>query len=281
MKLYRVVPDPFDKKIELFPDIRKFEGMYNLGGYATFTHSGRVKEYFGANSIYSALPIESKYFFIFPEDAIRCSNSLFLTDFIRLVEYEIPYELVIKHAGIGRYGGKILKDGKYIWPIGLETAVEKYEFGREFFDADSFSKDERKKLLLQHYKETLNLLKYYENIDICGTDEDLVDSEEFEDVYFKVWNINYALVKSKLPITNVYGLSRFDEEESELKDKTCEYLKNKGLILDYSKEATEERNYITADLNGVDETLCMFNNYAGNRQVRQRLCEYIYNKKLQ
>ena len=169
MKLYRVAPDIFD---EMRIDNRSSEAVFNKGGYAFYQWIGHVKDYNGENSIYMGLREESLYFYLFPEDAIKYGSKLFYSDMAKLIEYDIPEELVIANAGVGIYGSD--DDG-----IAVETAVAYSKLGDKEIDTHDISDDEREKLLLDCYQDSRDLQKHFYGKDMPKDREDIIKSHSF------------------------------------------------------------------------------------------------------
>ena len=57
-----------------------------------------------------------------------------------------------------------------------------------------------------------------------------------------------------------------------MKDKSVEYLKEKGMNLDYSSEGEERRDFIVRD---IKELLNFKSRKEANRIIRERIPEYI------
>ena len=263
MKLYRVAPDIFD---EMRIDNRSSEAVFNKGGYAFYQWIGHVRDYNGENSIYKGLREESLYFYLFPEDAIKYGPKLFYSDMAKLIEYDIPEELVIANAGIGIYGSD--DDG-----IAVETAVAYSKLGDKQIDTYDISDDEREKMLLDCYQDSRDLQKHFYGKDMPGDRENIIKSYPFTHATSLLRCCGlYSVAKSKFLTGNMWGFV------ASMKDKSVEYLKEKGMSLDYSSLGEERRNYILKDL---DELIKSASHNEVNKIIRERIPEYIkvYQKK--
>lgn len=110
MKLYRVVPNTFSTGKRLDADmISGAEDIYYKMGYASFLGKRGFHKY---NSLFEKNDTvgDGKYFFLFPEDAIRQGYYL-LTRFHKLpeiesfyvVEYDFPIDIAFQYFGYGDY----------------------------------------------------------------------------------------------------------------------------------------------------------------------------------
>lgn len=110
MKLYRVVPNTFSTGNRLDTEIIPgAEDIYYKMGYASFLGQRGFHKY---NNLFenSDTIEDGKYFFLFPEDAIKQGFYL-LTKFHKftaiesfyVVEYDFPIDIVLEHFGFGDY----------------------------------------------------------------------------------------------------------------------------------------------------------------------------------
>ena len=263
MKVYRVAPDIFDK---LRIDSRANEAVFNKGGYAYYTWIGEVKNYKEENSIYGGLKEESLYFYLFPEDAIKCGPSFMYSKMARLIEYDIPEELVVANAGFGVYDPD---------DIALETAVAYSKLGDiEIAAYDGISDEEKEKMLLDCYQDSRDLQKHFYGIDMPDDREDIIKSHSFTHAVSVLRTCGFAnVVKTDFLTGNMWGFV------SDMKDKSVEYLKEKGMNLDYSSEGEERRDFIVRD---IKELLNFKSRKEANRIIRERMPEYnkIYQKNI-
>ena len=261
MKLYRVLPDILYNSRES----RGSETIFNQGGYAMYDLRVYKNNYNGENSIYKGLKEASMYFYLFPEDAIKFGTQIFYGNAFRLVEYDIPEELIIENAGIGIYGSDCFGIG----PIAAETAVAYSKLGDKVICPGDLDEETKRKMILDSYKETISLQKFFFDNDILSDLDEYVESYEYRDAYRHIRDNKISLVKSPFLTGNMWG---FVEG---FRDKNKEYLGERGLILDYSSEGEERRKFVLREVKAyIDEKA--FPNFGNiNMMIRNAIPEYI------
>ena len=275
MKLYRVLPDAYSiscKKIETkrYPgNDLYFEAIYNKGGYTSLELS--INSGQGGNSIGKDLKEPSKYLYLFPEDAIKCANTLLpCNKFARLVVYDIPEDIALQNVGLGNYCGKAI----------IETAVGVSHFEGERCKYRNL-RDKHEELILAHLKDTMDIHKFHFAKDFFMSDDEIIS--QFNDNYridVLDYDCNSVLTKSEFLTNNIYPFINCYADFDEMQSMNVEYLKGKGLILDYSKEACEERESLVTNLKGLpDLDYCSISSFRNNDEVRDRVKTYINNKK--
>ena len=263
MKLYRIVPDIL---FGVGPsDYRGVEGIYNQVGRIFYRCHEEKIDYQGCNSIYPYLEEESKFFYLFPEDAVKYSERVLWVEYARLVEYDIPEELVIANAGFGLYG----YHGDNSGPYAVETAIPCSQLGSDKKIFISPDKEELKDLILASYEESFNLCKHFWDSN-CERDEEKVVIERAYDRICKCGDCR--IVETSFLTGNIWGFVTTSQKES------IEYLKEKGLELDYTPEGEEKRGFILKD---VRKMLRSKPRKEVNKIIRERIPEYIkiYQKK--
>lgn len=261
MKLYRVLPDILFKSREH----RGSEAIFNHGGYAMYDLRVYKEDYKGLNSMYKGLKEPSMYFYFFPEDAIKVGTQIFFGNAFRLVEYDVPEELIIENAGIGIYN----VDDFGIGTIALETTVPYSKLGDKVICPGDLEDEEKKKMILDSYKETIRLQKFFFNRDILSNLDEYAESYEFRDAYRHIRDIKFSLVKSPFLTGNIWG---FVEGH---RDKNKEYLGERGLILDYSPEGEEKRKFVLREVKAYIDKEAFPDLNKVNKMIRNALPEYI------
>ena len=277
MKVYRVLPDPYSISsdgtiiVNSYPgDHRDIEGIYNKSGAVSLERG--INKGLGANSIGENLKEPSKYFFIFPEDAVKCSYILLpYNQFSRIVEYDFPEELVLENVGLGDYEGNVV----------VETAIRCSAFTGERFKYKSVSVDEQKKLVLRYLQDDYLMHQKYINSTFTYDDELIKKCIKTDyNVNILYFDCNSILTKSEYLSKNMYTIFRlFKQKPIEYIQKmNTEILDDMGLKLDYSNEAVEERLSLFKDLDGVDNTYYIpISSFKQNNVVRQRVHEFYKN----
>ena len=256
MKVYRIVPDilyEFDSR-----DYRGPEGVYNLDGKFFYQCHEEKIDHQGCNSLSPYLEEESKFFYLFPEDAIKYGERVLRCWYARLVEYDIPEELVVANAGFGLYGYYGDKEG----PYAVETAIPCSKLGSNDKYLYSPKKEELEDLILKSYDESFNLHKYFWNPNYKKNTEGIVKS-----AYDRIAKCRDCRIADTTFLTgNIWGFYIPDQK------KSIKYLGEHGLILDSSFEGEEKRNFITRD---VRELLRSKAFKEVNEVIRERIPEYI------
>ncbi len=263
MKVYRVVPDIFDIKEP--SDCRGMESIYNQAGYILYRrHKGKVNHQ--RNSISPTLNEESKFFFLFPEDAIRFGPEVTHTNLARLVEYDIPQKLVIANAGIGLYG-----DEGVIGPMAVETAIPYSQLGSGETSVTSFDTKYKRKLAADSYSETVDLYKHFFDKDMADTVRKrrealsgAVDLMKFDKCYS-----NCYVVKSDFLTGNMWGFV------TSMQGDSIKRLKEKGLELDTSLEGKVARNFIVKDVKELLNREPSTSFQTVNSIIQEKIPEYI------
>ena len=165
MKVYRLIPDSFTiKKHCEMSGLNESETIctediyYNMG-YLTLSDKKYLYSNTAIKMLFDAkngdLDKMGKYFYIFPEDAVIYGRYL-LTGFNkfhvegdRLVEYDIPDELIMKYYGYGTYEGD---------DDAAECYITEDNFEGEVISSNEVSIENKRKSLIKTLKQTLNSL---------------------------------------------------------------------------------------------------------------------------
>ena len=173
MKLYRAVP------ILLFSE-HKYkhpytESIYFENGYIAKSHHSAKN--WKSNTLASKIKNDGKYFFFFPEHAIRLGRKMFYRESIlKIMEYDFPEEIIFKLVGNGYY-----QEGAAIRSI-PETIIEYQDIPGEIINAKEL-KEIKLTMLKESLKEinnriqTIKEFKAYHNL----TDEALFQMLTKED----------------------------------------------------------------------------------------------------
>lgn len=123
MKLYRLVQNV----ITAWQSFESFESVYYSMGYTSFTgniDTGRFNKY-----PMEKMTEEGKFFYMFPEHAVEYIESYKLyNDRFKLIEYDIPEDIVYDIIGVGDYGVWNYGDREFDFPK-AETYILKSKFG--------------------------------------------------------------------------------------------------------------------------------------------------------
>jgi len=188
MKLYRVVPNTFstgqrlDEKV-----IPGGEDIYYKMGYASFLGQRGFHKY---NNLFekSNTIEDGKYFFLFPEDAIKQGYYL-LTKFHKftniesfyVVEYDFPIDIVLQHFGFGNYQS----DSGISNPL-TEIFIEKKHFithQKEIISPRQIPTTQIDEILLTSLTEVLKHAK--------TTNQDGYDRLQYEDYAIKNYYVSF------------------------------------------------------------------------------------------
>ena len=274
MKLYRVLPDAYSisgKKIETkrYPgNDLFFEAIYNNGGYTSLELS--INSGQGGNSIGKDLKEPSKYLYLFPEDAIKCANMILPSNkFARIVVYDIPEDIALQNVGLGNYRGKVV----------IETAVGVSNFTGERSKYRDLE-DKHEELILAHLKDTMDIYRYHFDKTFSMSDEEIINifNTDYR-INILDYDCNSVLTKSDFLTGNIYPFINSHSSFEEMQKMNVEYLKDKGLTLDYSKDACEERESLLANLNSLPNLYYdSISSFRDNDVVRDRVKTYIKNR---
>lgn len=141
------------------------------------------------------------------------------------------------------------------------------KLGDKEIDTHDINDDEREKMLLDCYQDSRDLQKHFYGKDMPKDRENIIKSHSF----IHATNLLrccglYNVAKSKFLTGNMWGFV------ASMKDKSVEYLKEKGMSLDYSSLGEERRNYILKDLY---ELLGSKTHKEINEMIQERIPEYI------
>lgn len=197
MKLYRLVQNPITTMNPWYADKSNFnyESLYYSLGYVSFTgekNNGYAHKY--------SKPIEGegKYFYMFLEDALDyLPLSLFFNDCYKVVEYDIPEEIVYDIIGVGEYGYSSPLDKEFEDPK-AETYIKKNSFGDVKKASSVISEEEKIRAYIKDYRLTVNALQVL--LDLKGEKPKVLtdlDYDSIDSISDKVL-IEYLLEKDKI-----------------------------------------------------------------------------------
>ena len=284
MKVYRIIPDSFviENRVRNISGLNETKNIatediyYNMG-YVSLSN----KKYPIANKVIDML-VKSKngdfdkmgkYFYIFPEDAVMFSTQLFhifhrvKSNCARLVEYDIPDELIMKYYGYGTYDGA----------AGNEYAAECYltedDFKGKVISSNEISIEDKRKSLIKSLKQTLKGLTEadihmeYINDYFCDlfktkdlneviNDENRLKEVLFNSLYYENFiKKEVSLVKTPYITNKVLSLPL--RVFLVLAVDNNDYYKNNGFNVDYSYENICHRNkcarYVSSDMTEEDK----------------------------
>ena len=263
MKVYRIIPDSFviedrNRNISGLNETKNIatEDIYYNMGYVSLSN----KKYSIANKVIDMLVKSEngdfdkmgKYFYIFPEDAVMFATQLFhifhrvKSNCARLVEYDIPDELIMKYYGYGTYDGA----------AGNEYAAECYltedDFKGKVISSNEISIEDKRKALLKSLKQTLQgltdvdtylepLNEYFCEVFKTNDLKEVLNDEKklkeilFNSTYYKKFiKKEVNIVKTPYITGNVLSLPL--KSFHIVSSSNNEYCKSKGFNLDFTSE---------------------------------------------
>ena len=252
MKLYRVATDIMATKF----DEDFFEYIFYLGGYTMFYDSG--EDFSSCNNIAKYQKEKNaKYFFVFPEDAVRFRNKFTHGLIGHILEYDFDDNKLPKLFGMGDYteDGPINYDGWHQNPLAcncsIDVLAQESEFTGDKTWSCKISKEEKDDMLYKMYVNTNNVITGFQkngNASLVSKEEFLKSAPKdlrFCGVFQKAQD--YRLIKSKEITGKTYGfLSEDVKSRNGLDYAKCfnDYFNQLGFRLDYSKEAKRDRKAI-------------------------------------
>ena len=190
MKVYRLIPDSFtickncvitglsENETICTEDIYYNMGYLTLSDKKYLYSNTAIKMLFDAKN--GDLDKMGKYFYIFPEDAVIYGRYL-LTGFNkfhvegdRLVEYDIPDELIMKYYGYGTYEGD---------DDAAECYITEDNFEGEVISSNEVSIEDKRKSLIKTLKQTLNSLIEFKDKDYFYYSDDWETYIYFSDFF--------------------------------------------------------------------------------------------------
>lgn len=265
LKLYRVLKDHLTigwlHTCTYHPD-----DLFTYMGYTPFY--GDIR-YGHANNYGCRQYEEGKYFFLFPEDALFCSNILLNGECFtaKIVEYEFPLDYVFYNIGNGRYENGYWSPRYYI---------NECTIGKSFFTGEkNFSKDIGEKLkknaIQKSYDEICEIVdddvmkKYFEKEGLFKKIEKKLTMREKQFI-----NANIEIIKSKEFTGRTWTIINRGFGKTNVKPINIEHLANKGLILDYSEDAKKFRDEVvyllSSDGSGPNEAKKLIMTYYNNKK---------------
>jgi len=252
MKLYRVVTNIMATK---FGD-DFFEYIFYLGGYTMFYDSG--EDFSSCNNIAKYQKEKNaKYFFVFPEDAVRFRNKFTHGLIGHILEYDFDDNKLPKLFGMGDYteDDPISNDGWYQNPLAcncsIDVLAQESEFTGDKTWSCKISKEEKDEMLYKMYVNTNSVITGFQKTDSASlvSKEEILESAP-KDLHFcrdfqKAGD--YRLIKSKEITGKTYGFLSEDIKIKNGLDYTkCfnDYFDQLGFRLDYSEEASRDRKTI-------------------------------------
>ena len=270
MKVYRIIPDSFTVR-NYIEDINGLnenevictEDIYYNMGYVSLSN----KKYRYANKIITML-INSKngdlnkmgrYFYIFPEDAISYGPQALrgLRDFsfgcARLVEYDIPDELIMKYYGCGTYEGNL---NDYV----AECYLTEDDFNGKVISSNELSIEDKRIGLIKSLKQTINSLielkgnesikpfryleayRYFSNLfSVEDLNEIINDENKLKEVLFNSIYYESFIEKEKFLVETKYITSKvlslpFRNFNYTFGSTNVEFFKEKDFDVDFSEE---------------------------------------------
>lgn len=228
IKVYRVLPDTFSHS-ELMYRIKNYEDICYYMGYTLF--NGKIKHYPYYSSIQYLQKEESKYFFLFPEDALLCSSTLVSGDTCKIVEYNFPIDVATSIMGFGEYENEA---------IGYNEIIE-IIIGKSYFTGNNtllsnIDYSEKLEASLKSLKDTYQLIgEEYESI------ESLSDKLSQMVLFNRFAAANSSIVHSKEISGKVVTIFNGGRSHSNVNEDNVSLLNKNGILLDYSKEAKDSR----------------------------------------
>ena len=150
MKLYRLVQNT----LTAWEDYYSYESVYYSMGYTSF--SGKICK--GSANKYpkKKMTEEGKFFYMFPEHAIEYLIKYPLyNSCCKLIEYDVPEDIVYDIIGVGEYGWSSCDDEKFDFPK-AETYISKSKFGDVVRSSDVLTREEKLEAYLDETYRRLN-----------------------------------------------------------------------------------------------------------------------------
>ena len=229
MKVYRAIPDVFYTDNYLKEDRKStFEDIYYGMGYIPFNEL-----HHSYNNIYKNLSSEEKkagkYFFLFAEDAIW--NGLFLLksfhnahlSTFKVVEYDVPDELVLKHIGSGDYKKDAFENRC------MECFLTKDDIEGEHILTTELSEEEKHLGIFNAFQNSLKSIVDYDHqvyfetefykdyFNCCDLSSLVNNADKLEKglvnspLYTKFMNSEISIVKTPIITGKIFRVNEFDD----------------------------------------------------------------------
>ncbi len=242
IKVYRVFQDHLNfllKSFSYHPD----DLYYYLGCTPLY---GEIRRG-GDNTIGDRQREEGKYFFLFPEDALRCSPIL-LHDVCytaKVMEYEFPISTVFDNIGTGFYNQHY---GCLFFGRVTELIVCKSLIKGERISSEDIDDSLKREAAMKSYSDTLEIYKYDDIWESWGV-KDKSEVRELNETRLntrigKFVNEKNQLIKSDEITGKVITIINRGRSQRNDFDKNIELFAKKGIVLDYSDEAQKLRTDI-------------------------------------
>ncbi|MBO4246056.1 MAG: hypothetical protein J5892_04930 [Bacilli bacterium] len=261
MKFYRIKP------ISLFSSLGEnqnpklyAEEIYFNAGYIVKSNEPANK-WVNLNNIASKVKNDGKYFYFFPEDAIKMGCYTHHFDFIfKLMEYDFPEDIAFKLIGNGYY---IENDGKKLIP---ETLIEYQDMGDKVINSSTFTNKEKMAILKESIKEPYNRLhrnldwykeQDFETVykDLCKTDRSLFGAHLINQYCKKQ---DFDLISNPQATTNSWTINSYYNKTGTIDEtyaRNIDYLKEYHLPLFLDEEAIHDRELINNEIMNNDVPL--------------------------
>ena len=260
LKLYRVLKDHLTigwlHTCTYHPD-----DLFTYMGYTPFY--GNIR-YGHANNYGCRQYEEGKYFFLFPEDALFCSNILLNGECFtaKIVEYEFPLDYVFYNIGNGRYENGYCSPRYYI----NECTIGKSFFTGEKCSSEDIDIELKKAAIKKSFDEICEIVdddvmkKYFEEEGLFKKIEKKLTMREKQFI-----NASTEIIKSNEITGRTWTIINRGFGKTNVKPINIEYLANKGLILDYSEDAKKFRDEVvyllSSDGSGPNEAKKLIKEY--------------------
>ena len=241
------------------------EDLFTYMGYTPFY--GNI-HYGHANNYGYRQHEEGKYFFLFPEDALFCSNIL-LDDqcfSAKIVEYEFPFYDIFYNIGNGWY-----ENGRFS-PC---YSISECTIGKSFFTGEKISSKDidegtKKAAIQKSFDEICEIIDDDVMKEYFGEEGLFIEIKENLKTRSKYFiDAKAELIKSNEMTGRTWTIINRGFDKSNVKPINIDHLANKGLILDYSDEAKNFRYdvvyLLSSDGDGLYEAKEMIKKYYLNK----------------
>ena len=274
MKLYRAVPiTPFSS----FYDNVHPESIFFNYGFLTIS-SKHASTWKNLNNLAKYIKNDGKYFFFFPEDAIRFGHNIYMNEnLLKLLEFELPEDVAFSLVGNGNYQEDISLIER------VPECLVDYDFiNGDIINSNIISKEERLKMLKDSLTETINCIR---NIKEYSEYQNLNDEEIFADLYKEdtnplfgyhaidqLLNGNYTLINNPNIVQRSWTINTSptaflsQDVSKRILIPNQEYLYQNGLFLQLEDSAKNVRNIFNNAIinNNVNDAKLILRQYHQN-----------------